>query len=101
MARRTSTRTRTGANAPSTAAPDTKYASIALACAILSWIPLLNLALVPLGLVFGTMGALRARTYPDQAGMIRAVVALVICGLWLVATVYAMIVFGPASLLTR
>ncbi len=81
---------------------DAHYATIAFACGLFSWIPLLNLVLIPLGIVFGIMGIRLAMTRPaTHGGMARAIIGLGICTVWLLMTAYAMIMYDPMTLLTR
>jgi len=81
---------------------DVTFANWTLACGLLSVVPLLNLATIPLGIVFGIVAVRYATTRPGRyGGLKRSIVGLTICVVWLLMTIYAMIVYGPAALLKR
>ena len=79
-----------------------RYANAALISGVLSVVPLLNMVAIPLGIIFGVMGVVGAVRHPaTHTGLIRAIIGLTVCVVWLVMTIYAMLLYGPAALLTR
>ena len=76
---------------------DAHYATLAFACGVFVWVPLLNLVLVPLGIIFGIMGMRLARTHPaTHGGMARAITGVTICAAFIVVLVLG-IAFDPDS----
>lgn len=81
---------------------DTSQATIAFALALVSWVPLFNLFLCPLSLVFSIMSLNSQRKQPKlYGGHKRAIAALVICCIWILLFIYSLIFIGPQIMFTR
>ncbi len=72
------------------------YANASIICGALVWVPLLNFLLAPLSIVFGVIALIKAHKKPKEyGGNIRAIIGMSAGVLVVMATIYALLVFGP------
>lgn len=75
---------------------NTLYATTTLIFGIVCFVPLLNLLAIPLTFVFGIMSLVKISKYPQvYGGTIRTIIGLGMACLWLVISIFALIIGGP------
>ncbi len=81
---------------------DASYANLAFIFALLFWIPLFSMFLIPLSIVFSILALKKIKKDPTHyCGSKRAITGLVISIIWIIVTIVAIIYLGFDTVFQR